>query len=109
MIINGIFKYALALGVVEANPTPTTSVFYNNQRVTKPRSALTEPTDIKELIHSINTYKNPIVRNALFFTMLTAQRQNQILNLKWSDIEVKNDITFIRFNSEIMKMKRTQP
>lgn len=107
MIINGIFKYALALGVVEANPTPTTSVFYNKQRVTKPRSALTEPTDIKELIHSINTYKNPIVRNALFFTMLTAQRQNQILNLKWSDIEVKNNITFIRFNSEIMKMKRT--
>ncbi len=107
MVINGIFKYSLSLGVIEANPTPTTSVFYNQQRVSKPRSAIIEPEEIKELIRSINTYKNPTVKNALFFTMLTAQRQNQILNLKWSNIEVKNGITFIRFSSEIMKMKRT--
>ncbi|KHF20037.1 integrase, partial [Vibrio parahaemolyticus] len=90
MVINGIFKYSLSLGVIEANPTPTTSVFYNQQRVSKPRSAIIEPEEIKELIRSINTYKNPTVKNALFFTMLTAQRQNQILNLKWSNIEVKN-------------------
>lgn len=101
VIIGQVFRYAIAAGYAENDPT------YALMGALSPKKVLHYPTftdknDIKILMRAIKSYPYKIMRCALLFSIYTAARPGEIRGAEWS--EIKGDTWDIP--AEKMKMKR---
>ena len=67
-----------------------------------------EEQEIKNMLECMKEYKNhprtnTTIINAIYFTLLTAQRSKNIRFAKWSDIDFKNNLWIIK--ADEMKVK----
>lgn len=107
-LLNQIIEYAINKGHIEKNPTPKTiTTLLKNKAENGHFATITEPSEIKELISKINESSRDVnIKNALFFSILTAQRSNNIRSLKWCDIDDSGEFPIWSMNANEMKMKR---
>ncbi|ABS43228.1 site-specific recombinase, phage integrase family [Campylobacter jejuni subsp. doylei 269.97] len=77
--------------------------FYNeaNHNKVKHFKAIVEEQEIKNMLECMKEYKNhprtnTTIINAIYFTLLTAQRSKNIRFAKWSDIDFKNNLWVIK-------------
>ncbi|EHN6916831.1 tyrosine-type recombinase/integrase [Campylobacter jejuni] len=77
--------------------------FYNeaNYNKVKHYKAIVEEQEIKNMLECMKEYKNhprtnTTIINAIYFTLLTAQRSKNIRFAKWSDIDFKNNLWIIK-------------
>ena len=101
VIIGQVFRYAIAAGYAENDPT------YALMGALSPKKVLHYPTftdknGIKILMRAINAYPYKIMRCALLFSIYTAARPGEIRSAEWK--EIKGDVWDIP--AEKMKMKR---
>ncbi|MCB4204822.1 tyrosine-type recombinase/integrase [Deferribacterales bacterium Es71-Z0220] len=103
VIIKNIFNKACSFGYIKINPASELENIIKKP-VRKNYAALTEPEDISTLVKGIDYYRgNFIVKMALKFLLLTAQRSFTVRAAKWKDIDLENAIWNIP--AEDMKMK----
>ncbi|EAC1616341.1 tyrosine-type recombinase/integrase [Campylobacter jejuni] len=79
--------------------------FYNeaNHNKVKHFKAIVEEQEIKNMLECMKEYKNhprtnTTIINAIYFTLLTAQRSKNIRFAKWSDIDFENNLWIIKAN-----------
>ncbi len=85
-ILRHIFRKGLKWGMLEKNPFENVDdLFYKNRN--KRERALTED-EVKRLIEACPPYLKPIVVTAVY----TGLRKDDILNLKWKDIDLERGI-----------------
>ncbi|HFS5121513.1 TPA: tyrosine-type recombinase/integrase [Campylobacter jejuni] len=77
--------------------------FYNeaNHNKVKHFKAIVEEQEIKNMLECMKEYKNhprtnTTIINAIYFTLLTAQRSKNIRFAKWSDIDFENNLWIIK-------------
>lgn len=81
-----IFRYAIATGRAERDPTPDLKGALA-PTATKHHSALTEPKDVGRLLVAIDSFTGThTVKAALQISALFFCRPGEIRNLKWSDV-----------------------
>jgi integrase len=99
-----IFQLAIARDCADFN------IANNLKNVLKPRhskhhAALTAPKDVAELMDRIDAYKgSDIVRDALWFSLYTFQRPNEIRGAEWKEMDF--DAKLWRIPEERMKNRR---
>lgn len=82
-----IFKYAVTLGLVDADPCrdlrPALKPYAKGQL-----AAITKPKEVGALMLSIDDYKGSlVVRSALLFSALTFCRPGEIRHAEWTEID----------------------
>lgn len=82
-----IFKYAVTLGLVDADPCrdlrPALKPYAKGQL-----AAITKPKEVGALMLSIDDYKGSlVVRSALLYSALTFCRPGEIRHAEWSEID----------------------
>lgn len=107
-LLNQIFEYAINTGLVNANPTPNKiSNIISGKFAIVHYNTLTKPNDIKNLIQKINESKRDLnIKNALIFSILTAQRSQNIRFLRWSDIIELDGLWVWKIKASEMKMRK---
>jgi integrase len=85
-----IFRYAVAYGRAETDPSRDLTGALIPKRRTKHHASITDPKQIGELLISIDSYQGTIVVNAsLKISILLFQRPGEIRNMEWSEINWK--------------------
>lgn len=85
------------------------SMLYNkiqiNSIIPKPKTehhkAILDPDELKRVYRQASHLNNKIISSAIRILMLTALRKTNLINLKWSEIDFKNNI--IKIKAENMK------
>ena len=67
VIIGQVFRYAIAAGYAENDPT---TALQGSLETRRPKADLTKPSDIEMLMKNINVYPHAVVRCALNFSAL---------------------------------------
>lgn len=84
-VASSVFRFGIATGAAKRDPagdlrgaltTPTST----------PRPAVTDPTEIGELLRAIDGFHRPIMRLALKLLSLTAVRPGELLSAEWTEI-----------------------
>ena len=101
VIIGQVFRYAIAAGYAENDPTYALMGALSPKKVLH-YPAFTDKSDIKILMRAINAYPYKIMRCALLFSIYTAARPGEIRSAEWK--EIKDGVWDIP--AEKMKMKR---
>ena len=100
-LIGQIFRYAIATGLAEYDPTVALAgALSPRQKVHYP--TIIEPSEIKLLMRALKAYPYLIMRSALLFSIYTAARPGEIRQAEWS--EIKDHVWDIPASK--MKMKR---
>uniref|UniRef100_B8J055 Integrase family protein n=1 Tax=Desulfovibrio desulfuricans (strain ATCC 27774 / DSM 6949 / MB) TaxID=525146 RepID=B8J055_DESDA len=86
-----IFKYAVTLGLVEADPCrdlrPALKPYAKGQL-----AAITKPKEVGALMRAIDDYKGSVVvRAALLFSALTFCRPGEIRHVEWAEINFERE------------------
>ncbi len=103
-IIGQVFRYGIASGYLENDPT------YALTGALAPRSknhfaSVTKPEEIGQLMRSIRAYiGGPVIKFALQFSAYTFCRPGEIRTAEWKEIDIKNAIW--RIPAEKMKCGR---
>ncbi|WP_271272865.1 tyrosine-type recombinase/integrase [Aliamphritea hakodatensis] len=85
-ITGQVFRYAIATGRAERDPTPDLKGALRPS-IPKHFSALTDPRDVGRLLIAIDEFQGtPTVKAALKLSALFFCRPGELRNLKWSDI-----------------------
>ena len=100
-IIGQVFRFAIASGYCENDPTTALKGALIPRRK-QHYATLIEPSEIGFLIRSIKSYPFDLMRLAMLFSIYTAARPGEIRQAEWA--EIKND--FWDIPAEKMKMKR---
>jgi integrase len=100
-IISQIFRYAVATGRANSDPT---YALKGAIIAPKPKhlASLTKPSDVAMLLRSIDAYPYPIIRMAMQFSALVFLRPGEVRHMEWADIEGNE----LRIPEQKMKMKR---
>ncbi|MDR1136940.1 MAG: tyrosine-type recombinase/integrase, partial [Synergistaceae bacterium] len=104
LVVGQVLRYAIARGDAEFDVT------LNIKCALKPRqrrhySALTAPKDVADLIRKMNAYiGGPVVRAALWFSLYTFQRPQEIRGATWEEMDF--DSSLWRIPAERMKNRR---
>ncbi len=83
-----MFNKAIEWGKAEANPVRRVKLFKENNV----RTRYLEKEEIKKLIDNASAHLKPI----LVVALNTGMRKGEILGLKWTDLDFRNNIIFIR-------------
>lgn len=97
-ILSLMWKRAVAWGMVK-NPNgtiPSNPVSFVKQHTLEPRSNYLSSEDFDNLWKALEFDENIPVRSAIQLLCLTGCRKNEILGLKWSDIDYKEGYITIR-------------
>lgn len=102
-IIGQVFRYAIATGEAELDPT------YSLQGALRSRKAehhasLTDPAKISVLVKDITAYPKTILRIAMQFSMLTFARPGEVRHAEWSEVDFERREW--KIPAEKMKMRR---
>jgi len=98
-----VFRYGVALGVTERDPSHDLKDALT-AHVTKHRASITEPKEVGPLIKALDGYQGtPVVRAALKLAPLTFVRPGELRHAEWSEINFDN--AEWRIPAERMKMK----
>ncbi len=90
-IAGQVFRYAIATGRAERDPTPDLKGALQPANK-KHHAALTEPRDVGHLMIAIDNFNGTIVvKTALHLSALFFCRPGEIRNLKWSDINYEEN------------------
>lgn len=100
-IIGQVFRYGIASGRVENDPTVAMRGALMSVRV-RHFSTITDPKAIGDLMRRIDGYKGSLVRCAMQFSALTFCRPGEVRRAEWSEIE---EDTW-KIGAEKMKMGR---
>jgi integrase len=100
-ICSQVFRYAIATGKCESDPTYALRGMIISPQ-TKHLSSITDPREVGRLLRAIDVYPQTVVRCALLFSALTFCRPGEIRHAEWSELD-KNEW---RIPAEKMKMKR---
>lgn len=99
-----IFRYAVACGKVDRDPTTDLSGALRTRR-TKHHAAITTPAEVSELLKSIDSLNDySMAKNALKISALIFQRPGEIRHMEWEEIDWHRGRWEIP--SEKMKMRR---
>jgi len=102
--IGQVFRYAVATGRAEADPTGALSGAIASP-VIKHRSAIVEPKAFGALLRAIGTYEGaPETLAALELAALTFVRPGELRSAEWSEFELERGLWSIP--AEKMKMRR---
>ena len=100
-IISQIFRYAVAIGRANSDPT-----YLLRGAISSPRpkhfATITEPKEIAKLLRTIDIYPSAVVRYAMQFSALVFVRPGNIRKAEWFEI---SDVEW-RIPAEKMKMKK---
>ena len=81
-----IFRYAIATGRAERDPTTDLKGALKNKKV-KHHAAITDPVGVGRLLRDIQHYEGrPVVKAALELSALLFQRPGEIRQMKWEEI-----------------------
>lgn len=81
-----IFRYAIATGRAERDPTADLKGALRNKKV-KHHAAITDPAGVGRLLRDIQHYDGrPVVKAALELSALLFQRPGEIRQMKWEEI-----------------------
>ena len=81
-----IFRYAIATGRAERDPTADLKGALKNKKV-KHYAAITDPVGVGRLLRDIQHYEGrPVVKAALELSALLFQRPGEIRQMKWEEI-----------------------
>ena len=103
--LNNLWQYAVMKGYCDFNIIAN---IHKGTILTKPTSKsyskITDPTILKELVNDIYTYKGSYTtKNALKFVLHLPLRAENLINLKWEQIDFKNNLLTIP--RQLMKAK----
>lgn len=99
-----IFRYAIAVGHIEYDPTYALKDALVRPKV-KHRSAITEPNKIGGLLRAIDGYEgDPLTRIALSLLSLTALRSGEVRFAEWSHVDVDQSVWTVP--EELAKTRR---
>lgn len=88
--VGRVFRYAIATGRAERDPTPDLRGALA-PTVPQPFAAITDPRRVGELMRAIDGYSGThIVRSALQLTPLVFIRPGELRQATWSEIDLKN-------------------
>jgi integrase len=106
IIAGQVFRYAVATGRAERDPTPDLKGALKTSR-TKHLAAITEPKEVGKLLLAMDGYKGThIVKSALLLSPLLFCRPGELRQLEWTEIDFDEE----RINIPVEKMKtREQP
>ena len=100
-VIGQVFRFAIAAGWAETDPTYALVGALSPQKVIH-YPTFTEPDEIAALMRAIRAYPYDVMRCALLFSVYTAVRPGEVRRAEWSEI---NADTWV-IPAEKMKMKR---
>ncbi|MGP6088602.1 tyrosine-type recombinase/integrase [Antarctobacter jejuensis] len=102
--IGGVFRYAVANGAAESDPTYALQDALIRPRATS-RAAITDPKAFGALLRAIDGFHGQTTtRIGLQLLALLAQRPGEIRHAKWQDLDTENSVWSIP--AEQMKMRR---
>ncbi len=102
--IGAVFRYAVANGLAETDPTYALRDALIRPTVT-PRAAITDPKALGELLRAVDGFHGQATtRIALQLLALLVQRPGELRNAKWEEIDLVQKIWSIP--GERMKMRR---
>ena len=102
-----VFKDCVVTGVIDYDPIANIDNTHFKKHVTKHYATVTSEDDIKELLLTLETYKERgtyPVATALSLAPYLMLRPSEISKLTWKEIDFKNKM--IRIGAERMKMTR---
>ena len=103
-VIGQVFRYAIATGRAENDPTPSLRGALTAP-ITKPRAAIVQPVPFGGLLRSIESYDGtPEVVVALQLLALTFVRPGELRNAEWSEFDL--DAAIWTIPAGRMKMRR---
>ncbi|MCP5128544.1 MAG: integrase arm-type DNA-binding domain-containing protein [Pseudomonadales bacterium] len=101
-----IFRYAVATGRAERDPSGDLKGALQPRRKKKHHAAITDPTEIGRLLVSMEGFQGSlVVKAALLLSPLVFQRPGEIRAMEWSEI----NWTDVRWEIPAEKMKMGQP
>jgi len=84
-----VFRYAVALGLLESDPTRDLSGALKPVQ-TKHRAAITDPTRVGQLLNDIDHYSGTLgVKSALQMAALIFVRPGELRAARWADIDLE--------------------
>ena len=101
--ISQVFKYAIACGLVYADPSISLSPALQSRKP-KPMPSIIEPKEVGKLMVAIDGYTGSVVRNALLLGALTFVRPGELRTAEWKEFDM--EAAEWRIPAEKMKMKR---
>lgn len=105
MLSGQIFRFAVATGIINVDPTQTLKGALP-PAVIKHRASITDPTRIPKLLRDLYSYDgHVVVRYALKLTPLLFVRPGELRHAEWSEINLEEAIW--RIPADKMKMKTT--
>ena len=102
-VVGQVFKYAIATGRADTEPTSALSGALKTRK-SKHFAALTDHKRISVLMHQMKEYPVILIRIALMFSALTFCRPGEIRHAEWSEIDLEKNEW--RIPAEKMKMNR---
>ena len=86
-LVSLIFRYAIATGRAERDPTADLQGALKNKKV-KHHAAITDPSGVGRLLRDIQHYEGrPVVKAALELSALLFKRPGEIRQMKWEEID----------------------
>ena len=100
-----IFKYAIASGRAEADPSRDLTGALKSH-IKKHHAAITEPNEVGRLMRAIDSFQGtPAVKSALRLSALLFQRPGEIRHMEWVEINWSET----QWEIPALKMKMKQP
>jgi integrase len=107
--IGAVFRYAIASGVVEHDPTFALRDALIRPKV-KSRSAITDPKELGGLLRSIDGFQGQITtRIALRLLAILAQRPGELRQATWAEFDLEKAIWMIPAERMKMRMPHSVP
>jgi integrase len=101
-LIGQVFRYAIAIGIADTDPTVALHGALIPSRP-KHYATITDTEGIKTLVQSIDKYPYVLMKSALWFSVLTFCRPGEVRHAEWSEISL--DDALWRIPPEKMKTK----
>lgn len=112
IIAGQVFKYAMALGKVDRDPTATLNSVLKTAQESH-HSAITDPDRLGHLIRAIRSYTgSEVVRKALQIQALTFQRPGEVRGMRWDELDLDAGMWTIpatRMKSTLAKKASGEP
>ena len=103
IIVGQVFRYAVAAGEVENDPTVALAGALACPRE-KHYPTLSKPEEIALLVRAIHAYPYAVLRTTMLFSLYTVTRPGEVRAAEWSEVDA--DRGEWRIPAEKMKMRR---
>lgn len=113
MVLDQILTNAKAYGYLENNPIYELKIVAKTQKkllddVEGEYTWIDSENDLKALICYIKEYNIPIIRDMMKFCLCTALRNQNVINLRFSNIKLDENGGYLQFESTQTKRKRIE-